>query len=68
MILFIKMSSTFQPGGRQKSSHHGRGANLRFSSPTTLSMMNQFVNGLKSKNEETRIKTAKDLHHFVNYI
>lgn len=28
--------------------------------------MAQFVSGLKSRNEETRIKTANELHHFVS--
>lgn len=59
-------SSNFPTGGRQKTSHHSRGAMLRFTSPTTVSMMNQFVNGLKSKNEDMRVKAARDLHHFVS--
>ena len=28
-------------------------------------MINQFVSGLKSRNEETRTKTAKNLQHYV---
>ena len=28
--------------------------------------MAQFVSGLKSRNEETRTKTANELHHFVS--
>ncbi|XP_077998557.1 serine/threonine-protein kinase mTOR-like [Glandiceps talaboti] len=28
-------------------------------------MMNQFISGLKSRNEETRAKSAKDLQHYV---
>ncbi|ODN03392.1 Serine/threonine-protein kinase mTOR, partial [Orchesella cincta] len=60
----VMASSGFQTGGRQKSSHHSRGQTLRFTSPTTNSMMIQFSSGLKSKNEEVRIKAARDLHHY----
>ena len=28
--------------------------------------LQQFVNGLKSRNEETRAKAARDLHHYVS--
>ena len=28
-------------------------------------MMQQFVAGLKSRNEEVRLKSARDLHHYV---
>ena len=33
---------------------------------STGSVMNQFIAGLKNKNEEIRGKTARDLHHFVS--
>ncbi|XP_048250308.1 serine/threonine-protein kinase mTOR-like isoform X1 [Haliotis rufescens] len=29
-------------------------------------VMNQFISGLRNRNEEVRIKTANDLHHFVS--
>lgn len=29
-------------------------------------MMQQFVTGLKSRNEEMRLKAARDLHHYVS--
>jgi FKBP12-rapamycin complex-associated protein len=33
---------------------------------STTAAMVQFVSGLKSRNEETRIRTAHELHHFVS--
>ena len=33
---------------------------------TAQSQVNQFVAGLRSRNEETRLKTANDLHHYVS--
>lgn len=60
--------------GRQKAAsqhqqhqqhHSNRQSNLRFSSPNTASMMTQFVVELKSKNEDVRIKAARELHHYV---
>ncbi|XP_071144772.1 serine/threonine-protein kinase mTOR-like isoform X1 [Mytilus edulis] len=33
---------------------------------SSLSLMPQFIAGLKNRNEETRIKTANDLHRFVS--
>uniref|UniRef100_A0A6I8SE13 Serine/threonine-protein kinase TOR n=1 Tax=Xenopus tropicalis TaxID=8364 RepID=A0A6I8SE13_XENTR len=42
---------------------------LNKSGPTNMSgimtMLQQFANGLRSRNEETRIKAAKDLQHYV---
>lgn len=35
-------------------------------SPHAQQMMNQFINGLKSKNDEVRLRTANDLYHFVS--
>lgn len=31
----------------------------------TVSILQQFANGLKSRSEETRAKAAKDLQHYV---
>lgn len=31
----------------------------------TATVLQQFVSGLKSRNEETRAKAAKDLQHYV---
>ena len=31
----------------------------------TASVLQQFVSGLKSRNEDTRAKSAKDLQHYV---
>lgn len=31
----------------------------------TASVLQQFVGGLKSRNEDTRAKSAKDLQHYV---
>lgn len=31
------------------------------------SLVQQFVNGLKSRNEDIRLKTARDLHHYVSF-
>uniref|UniRef100_A0A8C8SCR5 Serine/threonine-protein kinase TOR n=1 Tax=Pelusios castaneus TaxID=367368 RepID=A0A8C8SCR5_9SAUR len=35
------------------------------SSPSTVSILQQFASGLKSRNEEIRAKAAKDLQHYV---
>ena len=32
---------------------------------TTGGIMQQFISGLKSRNEEVRLKAARDLHHYV---
>ena len=29
-------------------------------------IMQQFINGLKSRSEDLRLKAARDLHHYVN--
>lgn len=36
-------------------------------SKTSNDLIESFINGLKSRNEEQRLKTAKDLQHYVNY-
>lgn len=33
---------------------------------STQTAMAQLVSGLKSRNEDTRVKTANELHHFVS--
>ncbi|CAG7725809.1 unnamed protein product [Allacma fusca] len=38
---------------------------FRSSGSASASVMTQFVQGLKSKNEETRLRAAKDLYHYV---
>ena len=33
----------------------------------TVHYMQQFILGLKSRNEEVRLKAARDLHHYVKH-
>ena len=41
------------------------GARTSVTMASTQQIMNQFISGLKNRNEETRLKAANDLFHFV---
>jgi hypothetical protein len=52
------------------TTYQGRGSQFRSNGGSSVSgtVMNQFVAGLKSKNEELRCKAARDLYHYVSWI
>jgi len=53
---------------RSKQTYHNRGSLFRSNGSNSVTVMNQFVSGLKSKNEETRCKAARDLYHYVCHV
>lgn len=52
--------------GYKSHSHHYRLTN-RTQLANSAPFMQQFLSGLRSKNEEVRSKTARDLYHYVSY-
>ncbi|OXA52223.1 Serine/threonine-protein kinase mTOR [Folsomia candida] len=49
----------------KQATYQNRGSMFRTNGSNSVAIMNQFVTGLKNKNEEVRCKAARDLYHYV---
>jgi hypothetical protein len=65
-LQYKKTLSKMYSSSSSRSKQTYRGSMFRTSGSNSVAIMNQFVTGLKNKNEEIRCKAARDLYHYVS--